>query len=112
MGLSYILKRVFKRVRPLRKEGSFGHALRDGSFPSGHSLTAFAFWMMCVFALALIGASIASTLLFAVVAIAIVFLTGLSRIYMAVHWPSDVAGGFVIGAVWTVVCFFALRGAL
>ena len=112
MALSYVTKRVFRRPRPERKHGAFGHRLRDGSFPSGHSLTAFCFWMMCVAALALSGASIVNILLFAVVAVTIVLLTGLSRIYMAVHWPSDVAGGYVIGAVWTIVCFFALRGVL
>lgn len=110
MGLSYVLKRIFRRPRPERKEGAFGHRLRDGSFPSGHSLTAFCFWMMCVVSMMLSGAALWSTLLFGLLAIAIVLLTGLSRIYMAVHWPTDVAGGYVIGAVWTVVCFFALRG--
>jgi membrane-associated phospholipid phosphatase len=104
MGLSYVLKRVFRRVRPVREKGAFGHRLKDGSFPSGHSLTAFCFWIMC--------ALVVSTPLFALVAIAIVLLTGLSRIYMAVHWPSDVVGGYVIGAVWTAFCFVALRGVL
>lgn len=109
MGLSYVLKRVFKRLRPVRHKGAFGHALQDGSFPSGHSLTALAFWMMCILAF-MQAASPLSTLLFAAVAVSVVLLTGLSRIYMAVHWPSDVAGGYVIGAVWTLFCFLALRG--
>jgi membrane-associated phospholipid phosphatase len=104
MGLSYVLKRVFRRARPLRENGAFGHRLKDGSFPSGHSLTAFCFWMMC--------ALIVATPLFALAAIAIVLLTGLSRIYMAVHWPSDVVGGYIIGAVWTAFCFVALRTVL
>jgi membrane-associated phospholipid phosphatase len=104
MGLSYVLKRAFRRARPLREKGAFGHRLKDGSFPSGHSLTAFCFWMMC--------ALVVSTPLFALVAIAVVLLTGLSRIYMAVHWPSDVVGGYVIGAVWTAFCFLALRSVL
>jgi membrane-associated phospholipid phosphatase len=112
MGLSYILKRVFKRLRPVREKGAFGHSLKDGSFPSGHSLTAFCFWMMCVLAFIHGGGTPESTLLLALVAVSIIFLTGLSRIYMAVHWPSDVAGGCVIGIVWTTFCFLALRGAL
>lgn len=110
MGLSYILKRVFKRLRPVRHKGAFGHGLRDGSFPSGHSLTAFCFWAAMISSVYYQTYSFAATSLFSVVAIAIVALTGLSRIYMAVHWPSDVAGGYVIGAVWTTIFLFACIG--
>lgn len=111
MGLSYFLKRVFKRLRPVRDKGTFGHSLRDGSFPSGHSLTAFCFWMAMIASVWHQTHSLAATVAFAIIAISIVALTGLSRIYMAVHWPSDVAGGFVIGAVWTTI-FFVVCGGL
>jgi len=103
MGLSYILKRVFKRLRPVRHKGAFGHGLQAGSFPSGHSLTAFCFWMAMIASVSHQSQSLIATIAFAVIAILIVALTGLSRIYMAVHWPSDVAGGYVIGLVWTIV---------
>jgi membrane-associated phospholipid phosphatase len=107
MGLSYILKRVFKRVRPVRDKGAFGHSLRDASFPSGHSLTAFCFWMPMIGAVFLQTHHPGVIVAFAIIAILIVALTGLSRIYMAVHWPSDVAGGFIIGAVWLTIFFLA-----
>ena len=103
MGLSYILKRVFKRLRPVRHKGAFGHDLQDGSFPSGHSLTAFCFWMAMIVSVSYQSQSVIATIAFAAIAISIVALTGLSRIYMAVHWPSDVSGGYVIGLVWTIV---------
>jgi membrane-associated phospholipid phosphatase len=103
MGLSYVMKRVFKRVRPVRDKGAFGHALRDASFPSGHSLTAFCFWIPMIASVFLQTQNVAATAVFAIIAILIVALTGLSRFYMAVHWPSDVAGGFIIGAVWLTV---------
>lgn len=99
MGLSYVLKRVFKRPRPVRKSGAFGYRLRDGSFPSGHSLTAFCFWVPMVFSVAS-QTTVITSFSFALVAALIVLLTGTSRIYMAVHWASDVLGGFAIGAVW------------
>ena len=110
MGLSYILKRVFKRLRPVRHKGAFGHALQDGSFPSGHSLTAFCFWMAMISSVYYQMYSLTAFVAFAFIAISIVLLTGLSRIYMAVHWPSDVAGGYVIGAVWTTIFLFACIG--
>lgn len=110
MGLSYVIKRVFKRVRPVRDKGSFGHSLRDASFPSGHSLTAFCFWIPLIASVFLQTQNLAITAAFAIIAILVVALTGLSRFYMAVHWPSDVAGGFIIGAVWLTVFFIVFAG--
>jgi membrane-associated phospholipid phosphatase len=110
MGLSYVMKRVFKRVRPVRDKGAFGHSLRDASFPSGHSLTAFCFWIPMIASVFLHTHNLATTIAFAIIAILVVALTGLSRFYMAVHWPSDVAGGFIIGAVWLTVFFVVFAG--
>ena len=106
--LSYFSKRVFKRPRPVRAEGSFGHKMKDASFPSGHSLTSFCFWAGCVLIAPLLGIGVLSYAALALGTILTVFFTGLSRIYMGVHFPSDVVGGYVIGIVWCVVCYFAL----
>lgn len=108
MGLSYTLKRVFKRLRPPREIGAFGYKMKDGSFPSGHSLTSFCFWVMMTLTLAFSGAAWPLVVGFGVLALTVVGLTGLSRIYLGVHFPSDVAGGFAIGAVWCVLCGLAL----
>jgi len=110
MGLSYVLKRIFKRIRPPRDKGAFGHGLRDASFPSGHSLTAFCFWTGMIVSVTRATSTPFAAIAFALIAIAIVLLTGLSRFYMAVHWPSDVAGGYIIGAVWTVIFLVACGG--
>ena len=114
MLLSYVSKRIFKRVRPPIESGAFGHRLvRDPSFPSGHSLTSFCFWsMIVVSALHYPRASPPEILALAVVAVTIILLTGLSRVYMRVHFPSDVVGGWTIGIVWCGVCYIALRGVL
>ncbi len=106
--LSYFSKRVFKRPRPQRAEGSFGHKMKDASFPSGHSLTSFCFWTGCVLIAALLGIGVLPYTALVVGAILTIFFTGLSRIYMGVHFPSDVVGGYVIGIVWCAVCYFAL----
>ena len=110
--LSYFSKRVFKRPRPERAEGSFGHKMKDASFPSGHSLTSFCFWVGCVMAAAALGAGALPYALLAVFAVLTIVFTGLSRIYLGVHFPSDVAGGYVIGLVWCLVCHFALMPVL
>ena len=106
--LSLFSKRIFKRPRPARAEGSFGHKMTDSSFPSGHSLTSFCFWTGCVLAAAHLGAAALPYGALACLATLTVLCTGLSRIYMGVHFPSDVLGGYVIGLVWCVVCHFAL----
>ncbi|HEX8466044.1 MAG TPA: phosphatase PAP2 family protein [Abditibacterium sp.] len=112
MLLSFVSKRVFNRLRPEREAGAFGHKLRDGSFPSGHSLTSFCFWFMLAATAAIVGISLSWIGILVAAAIGIVTLTGLSRIYLGVHFPSDVLGGFSMGLIWCAVCYFVLRPAL
>lgn len=107
MLLSFVLKRVFKRVRPPRKGEAFGYKLKDPSFPSGHSLTSFCFWFMLAVVVVGSGLSPLGAGVFTVFALAIPLLTGWSRIYLGVHFPSDVMGGFIIGAAWCAVCYIA-----
>jgi len=49
--------------------------------------------------------------LLALVALVIVGLTGTSRIYLGVHYASDVLGGYTIALVWCIVCYLFLHGA-
>lgn len=113
MLLSFVLKRVFRRQRPPLQKGDFGYKLtKDPSFPSGHSLTSFCFWAMIPVAAHLTAWRPNTVLQLALLSVAIVLLTGFSRIYLRVHFPSDVAGGFVIGALWTGVCLMLLPNAL
>jgi len=116
MAQSYVSKRVIKRLRPHREEGAFGFKMRDGSFPSGHSLTSFCFWFPLAVMGGVVGWSAPIVLLLWLAALVTVGFTGFSRVYMGVHFPSDVLGGFLMGAVWLLVsCFVllpALRGAL
>ena len=108
MLLSFVLKRVFRRVRPPRKGQAFGYKLKDPSFPSGHSLTSFCFWLMLAVVVSATGTSVFGAFMFALFALSIPLLTGWSRIYLGVHFPSDVLGGYFIGLAWCLVCFFAL----
>lgn len=113
MLLSWVLKRVFKRLRPPLKTGDFGHKLvKDPSFPSGHSLTSFCFWAMVPVAAYFYGSLPLVVGVLGFISAVTVLLTGLSRIYLRVHFPSDVAGGFIIGTLWTVACLIVLPSAL
>lgn len=112
MLLSFVIKRYFKRQRPPREGKAFGYKLKDPSFPSGHSLTSFCFWLPLAFVVAQSGLlPFGAVVAFFLLAVTVVLLTGLSRVYLGVHFPSDVLGGYTIGIVWCAACYIAI-GAL
>lgn len=95
--LSVTLKYGFHRPRPVPFFGAVPHSY---SFPSGHSLFSF-----CVYGTlaGLINARVRSLWLRAVVwtiAALLVIAIGLSRIYLGVHYPSDVVAGYLAAMVW------------
>jgi len=94
------LKFAFRRARP---EPFFDTILPASySFPSGHSLAAFCFYGALA---AIIAVRINSLRLQIIVWLAAAFLIaliGISRIYLGVHYPSDVAAGYAVGFIWVV----------
>jgi len=91
------MKNVFDRARP----DPLGHevAVHNLAFPSGHSANAMAGWL----AIALLATSPRLRLPAIALALAIALVTGLCRLILQVHWPSDVAGGWAFGAAWTLL---------
>ena len=94
------LKLAFRRARP---EPFFDTILPSSySFPSGHSLASFCFYLALA---AIINNRIESLfikILIWIFAAALVLLIGISRIYLGVHYPSDVLAGFVVGFIWVM----------
>ena len=102
LALNGILKSVFERERP-----SFADPLAEASwfsFPSGHASASIAVYG----ALALLGAralrSWRARGACLGTAAALVVLIGFSRLYLGVHYLSDVLAGFSLGLVWLAVC--------
>ncbi|MGZ8284260.1 MAG: phosphatase PAP2 family protein [Allosphingosinicella sp.] len=91
------MKNVFDRARP----DALGHevAVHNLAFPSGHSANAMAGWL----AIALLATSPRLRVPAVALALTVAFVTGLSRLVLQVHWPSDVAGGWAFGAAWTLL---------
>jgi len=85
-------------------------AVTGSSFPSGHATQASAFWFALVFAMPPAGASPKLTSVAAGVALLIVLAVAASRVYLGVHYPSDVVAGLLLGAGWATYVSCCLRG--
>jgi len=96
-ALDVALKLAFHRPRPV---AFFGSTPSTYSFPSGHALGSFCFYGMLA---AILAARVRGRGTKFCIWMAVVFLVGmigLSRIYLGVHYPSDVIAGYCAGAVW------------
>jgi undecaprenyl-diphosphatase len=96
--LDLTLKFAFHRPRPVP---FFGPIPRTYSFPSGHSLYSFCFYGVLAGLLARRVQSASLRVLIWLLAALLVLAIGLSRIYLGVHYPSDVVAGYLTGTIWT-----------
>jgi undecaprenyl-diphosphatase len=96
--LNNVLKDAFQRERPTPVAGFID--AQQFSFPSGHAMVAAAFYLFVAYLLWRLvrgpwrGVLVVSLLI-------LVLLIGLSRLYLQVHYLSDVIAGFLAGALWT-----------
>ncbi|MBQ3409397.1 MAG: phosphatase PAP2 family protein [Clostridia bacterium] len=91
--LNFTIKNIIQRPRPV------GHRLIDESgysFPSGHSMVSMAFYGYLIFIINSNVKSKSVRIISTIVLGALIILIGLSRIYLGVHYASDVFGGFCI----------------
>jgi undecaprenyl-diphosphatase len=104
--LNTVLKQVFARARPLHEGGLVS---ADGfSFPSGHSSgSVVAYGMLAYLALRLLPGR--WHLPAALVAVALAFTVGASRVFLRVHFASDVLAGFASGTAWLAVCVASIE---
>ncbi len=101
-GLSNLaLKEVINRARPTAEHLVSVETL---SYPSGHAMSATAFYgfliYLCYFLKINKWLKISLMSLFSFLIVSI----GISRIYLGVHFPSDIAGGIIAGTIWVMFC--------
>ncbi|WP_158555845.1 phosphatase PAP2 family protein [Peribacillus glennii] len=101
-----LLKWIFKRERPDIYPIIVEHGF---SFPSGHSMGSFIFYGALAIILVKISTPVYLDWLFGGFCALIIFLIGLSRIYLGVHYPSDVIAGFAAGGAWLTICGLLFR---
>lgn len=99
------LKLFFAKSRPqlwtrLIPETSF-------SFPSGHALGAFVLYGFLAYLLATYYPKF-SQFIYSI-AVVIIAVIGLSRMYLGVHWPTDIIAGYGIGFLWLMLCIVMLK---
>ena len=105
MLLSTVLKMGFDRPRPdlVPHEAS----VYTASFPSGHAMLAAVVYLTLGALLVRVQARRRLKLYVLGVAIVLTMAVGASRVYLGVHWPTDVLAGWAIGAAWALLCWAA-----
>jgi undecaprenyl-diphosphatase len=99
--VSLALKAGFDRARPdLVPHGTLVHT---ASFPSGHAVMAAVTYLTLGALLARVHAQVAVKLYLLGMAVLLTALVGVTRVYLGVHWPTDVAAGWVLGAGWALL---------
>ena len=103
--LSTLFKAGFDRPRP----DLVAHLsqIYTASFPSGHSMMSAVTYLTLGALLARLHQDWAVKVFLLLTAIGITLLVGASRVYLGVHWPTDVLAGWAAGAAWASACWLA-----
>lgn len=104
--LMILLKQLFQRKRPL---SPLLKAAKGLSFPSGHAIMAVTFYGLLIYILQHTIDINWLRVLSTVLIIILIFLIGFSRIYLRVHYASDVLGGFIIGSLWLLISLAVIK---
>jgi undecaprenyl-diphosphatase len=106
IGLNNLLKLVFARHRPAVVIPAA--RVFTTSFPSGHATLSAIAYLTIGALLSRASPSATLSLYFMVLAVFLTVLVGFSRIYLGVHYPTDVLAGWCIGAAWAVFCWMLM----
>jgi undecaprenyl-diphosphatase len=104
--MNWLLKLAFGRERP-DIVPHVTHATGE-SFPSGHTTNSAIIYLMLGMMLARVEASYTTKVFIFMVCVLLTVLVGLSRIYLGVHWPTDVIAGWALGAIWVLLAWYVL----
>ncbi len=101
--ISTLAKIGVDRVRPdLVPHGSYVHT---ASFPSGHSMMSAVVYLTLATMLARVEPRWSAKTYILASAILVTLLVGFSRVYLGVHWPTDVLAGWSVGCGWALSCW-------
>ena len=106
MLLSAALKLGFERPRPDLVPAAT--RVYTASFPSGHAMLSAVTYLTLGALLARVEQRRRVKALLLGMAVVLTLLVGASRVYLGVHWPSDVLAGWCVGAAWAALCWFVV----
>jgi undecaprenyl-diphosphatase len=101
-ALGHSLKLVFARPRP--ELVSHGVDVFTMSFPSGHAMLSAVTYLTLGTLLARLDMTIAGRAYIMALATFLTVSVGVSRVYLGVHYPTDVLAGWALGAAWAILC--------
>jgi membrane-associated phospholipid phosphatase len=104
--LMFSLKYIFQRERPVTPLLQQAHGY---SFPSGHALMSFTFYGLLIYLVWLNIKHIWLKWLLITTLSLLIFVIGLSRVYLRVHYASDVIAGYCIGLMWLLLSLWVLK---
>ncbi len=104
--LSNVLKAGFSRPRPELIPRDM--AVYTASFPSGHTTMSALVYLTLGALLCRTQASIAVKTYVLCCAGFLTAIVGVSRVYLGVHWPTDVIAGWLVGGTWALLCWFVM----
>ena len=99
--INFYMKIYFQRERP---PGPLADPLHNFSFPSGHATSGFIFYGLLVYLIWKAKIPEAYKFLIGLMLILFAILIGFSRVYLRLHYTSDVLAGFCVGAAWLLLC--------
>ena len=102
--ISFGLKEIYSRDRPNVVEHLM--IVTSFSFPSGHSMMSAVVYLTQGALLARIQPKKSLHVYIITIALLLTFFIGISRIYLGVHYPTDVLGGWSVGLAWASLCWF------
>ncbi|WP_366293957.1 phosphatase PAP2 family protein [Paenibacillus sp. AN1007] len=104
--LNTVIKLVFQRARPTINRII---EVSGYSFPSGHSMAAFSLYGGLAFLIWKHIPSFAGRVCMIAASAAFILMIGISRIYLGVHYPSDIVGGYFLSGCWLFTCIWFYR---
>ncbi|MEP7064530.1 MAG: phosphatase PAP2 family protein [Gemmatimonadota bacterium] len=109
--LDQMLKLAFRRARP-PVASEFITSSSSWSFPSGHAMNSLVGYAMLAFLLREHLGSAPARIAVTLGAVLLIVAIGFSRLYLGVHYVSDVAAGYLVGSAWVLACVTAERFAM
>jgi undecaprenyl-diphosphatase len=106
VALNSLLKLFFARPRPVLVAPAV--EVYTASFPSGHAAISAITYLTLAALLARTTASRRIRIYFIAIGMLLTFLIGLSRVYLGVHYPTDVIAGWCLGSAWALACWVVM----